>query len=114
MNELEALIKAVKEQQFLCNVEDCGSCRHMREVLSAAEAAVKTGGWHKWPEEKPETDGWYLVVLPSGTYWQEKSVFSALYKYGVWRCTLDIRPETPPDEITHWQPFPPLPESEAT
>jgi hypothetical protein len=75
------------------------------ESLSAAEAEMKTGGWRKWPEEKPDEAGEYLAIMVNDD--GIRQVVS--YYFGPtkpeWCSVFDI---------THWQSlpdFPPLPET---
>ena len=76
-------------------------------ALSEAKSYLKTGGWRRWPEEKPKDIGRYITS--NGAV-----VFSA-----IWTHTVD-NPEDrwigdwgELDNVTHWQPLPSLPKSEA-
>ena len=55
--------------------------------------------WRKWPEEKPEADGWYLVSNESCV-----RAYEAYYRKGFrrWESKEDYIYNT----ITAWQPLP--------
>jgi hypothetical protein len=72
-------------------------------AIDAVEDYLETGGWHKWPEEKPRISGMYNTIGGSfnNEYETEPWINERTSKF-LWN-----------DANVHlWQPFPPLPEAE--
>lgn len=63
-------------------------------TLGEALDWLKTYGWHKWPEEKPEP-GLHVVIRKDG---EGRTAFWNIDGWNDW-STIEL-----------WQPFPPLPE----
>jgi hypothetical protein len=98
---LRELIDEIKHYRMLADPEWEDEASLARSV-DAAESALQNGGWKKWPQEKPEKIGDYIVF--NGAI-----VFAAQ-----WTHTTD----NPVDRwiggnhITHWQPLPEAPDDQ--
>ena len=95
---MDKLLDILTRLEHLVNFED-GAWREwmLSEIHQAMDIAVD-GKAHKWPEEKPESDGLYVVrMLSHGTI----SAYDTLVyntTYGKWYGT-DF-------QITHWWHLP--------
>ena len=70
---------------------------HATELLAAADAVR----WRKWPEEKPEEDGWYVVWDARRSRW----TIDEFLRHGDWA---DMS-----GSVVNWLPIPPAPEDAA-
>lgn len=109
MNVYDALRELAEEtRKFQHNIKCGGRITAVRktelnDALNRAEEVLKTGGWHKWPNEKPEKSGLYLCLCGQTHhlmyYSKDRPALEAIYKMK-WDYS----------KVNYWQPLPPIPE----
>jgi hypothetical protein len=66
MNSLDVIRKlcdAIAQHQRQLHEDGIGPDLLLAVVARDADEYLKTGGWHKWPEEKPEEGKYYLLLV---------------------------------------------------
>lgn len=112
--ELDELIRAATAYKYTYGppyAVASGSKMHinLNAAISNAKSALATGGWHKWPDEKPENDGEYNVIIDFDTKFVSSRDFLDGHFvedgiFGGW--------EECDNDVLAWQPLPPLPKED--
>lgn len=95
----------IQKVRLCSNLIEPPASQVIGELLDEIEKLQSENEWHKYPDEKPEIDGYYLVINQYG------SMFDWMWRRGEWYLGCDEDNKLLVG-ITHWRPLPASPESE--